>query len=262
MLLTWDNPADRLYQHGTDRGVLYIPGKNPVPWNGIIGVEEDSNTSSSIYYIDGKIYLADVDPGDFTGSLSAYFWPDEFSACIGIPEAADGFYVDNQKPKRFGLSYRSLIGSGTAGDMFGYQIHLIYNAVAQIRQRTRRSINSSSDPSEFQFDITATPVAIPNHRPSSHYIIDTRHLTEATMASLENLLYGEGVTPGVLPDPTDLYDLLNFGSSITFVDHGDGTWTATGAYANVHLLDANTFEILNVSGSDTGGGTYLLHDTP
>jgi hypothetical protein len=262
-MLTWDDPNERYFQHGVDRGVLYPSVGDAVVWNGVKGIDESGGGSSTVYYIDGRIYLADVDPGDFEGKLSAYFWPDEFSVCLGIPETTPGFYVDNQKPKRFGLSYRSLIGSGLDGDMFGYQIHLLYNAIASIGGRSRKTLNNTPEPMEFNFDIMATPVKLPGFRPSAHYIIDTRNLDSETIQSLEDILYGDSLgSAGRLPTPTEIFDMLSFGSSITFVDHGDGTWTATGSSANVHMTGPDTWEILNVNGTDHGDGTFDLVDTP
>ncbi len=63
--LSWDDPDNRYFQHGIDRGVLYPSVGAGVVWNGITGFDEASDSSTSIYYIDGRIYLADVDPGDF-----------------------------------------------------------------------------------------------------------------------------------------------------------------------------------------------------
>lgn len=260
--LTWDNSDERYFQHGVDRGVLYPSVEAPVVWNGITGVDESSDSSQTIYYIDGRIYLADVEPGDFKGSLTAYFWPDAFSECLGIPDAGGGLFVDNQKPQRCGISYRSLIGSGTDGDMFGYQIHLVYNAVPTIGNRSRKTINSSPAPMEFQFDLVCTPVALPGFRPSAHYIIDTRHMSPENLATLEAILYGSEDSSPRLPEPLELYDLLNFGSSIIFTDHGDGTWTATGSSSNIYMTGDGTWEIINVNGTDNGDGTYELEDTP
>lgn len=265
--IAWSTgPEDRFFHHGVDRGVLYPSVGNAVAWNGILGVDEASDSKSSIYYIDGRIYMADVDPGDFSGSLMTYDWPEAFSACIGIPAAAEGLYVDNQKPKRFGLSYRSLIGSGTDGDMFGYQIHLVYQAMAQISTRNRKTINASPAPMEFQFDLVATPVTLPGFRPSAHFIIDTRNLTPEVVAQLEEILYGGSTANARLPEPVELYDLLNFGSAITFTTFVHPTlglcWTAEGAVGNVHMTSATTWEILNVNGTDHMDGTYTLEDTP
>lgn len=259
-MLEWGDPDDRYYHTGTDRGVLYLNNKTVV-WNGIIGVTEDSDSETSVLYRDGRIYYAGINPGDFKGSLNAYFFPDEFSEALGIPEAADGFYVDNQKPKSFSFSYRSLIGSGSRGDSFGYQIHLIYNATASIQSRVRRTVNNSPAPIEFGFDLVCKPVSMPGYRPSAHYIIDTRHLDSATISSLEDILYVETR----MPEPSELYDMLNFGSSIIFEkfvhpELGE-CWTATGAYGNVHMTSPTTWVIKNVNGTDNGDGTYILEDT-
>lgn len=266
MKLNWDDPNQRYYQTGVDRGVLYPKSGNPVPWNGLTGVDESGTTQSDILYRDGKIYLADVDPGDFEGSLSAYMWPDEFNVCMGFPEATDGLYVDNQKPKRFDLSYRSLIGSGTEGDMFGYQIHLLYNLMAQPGSRSRKTLTNTPAPMDFSFGLVATPVRLPGFRPSAHYILDTRHLDSTTLGQLEDLLYGTPTEAGRMPTPLELYDLMNFGSSITFTTFVHPTlglcWTARGANANVHMTSPTTWEILNVNGVDHGDGTYTLQDTP
>lgn len=238
-----------------------------IPWNGITGMDEAGNGSSAIYYIDGKVFLADVDATDFSGKLSAYSWPDAFSKALGFPEAADGLYVDNQKPKQFGFSYRSLIGSGLSGDQFGYQIHLVYKAMASFNGRSRKTINNSPGPMEFGFDLVCTPVALPGYRPSAHYIIDTRHLSKTTVDQLEGILYGDATHAPRMPTPTELYDLLNFGSAITFVKFTHPVlgecWTASGSFANVHYTgDGSTFEILNVNGTDLGNGQYQLSDTP
>lgn len=264
-LITWDKLPERLYHQGLDRGVLYAPNYIAVPFNGLTSVDEDSNSSSTIYYIDGQIYLADLDPGDFSGSMTAFAYPDYLSACLGIQEASLGLFVDNQKPSRFGMSYRTLIGSGDKGDMFGYQIHLLYNVMASIKPRSRKTINDNVSPLEFQFDLTATPIKMTGFRPAAHYILDTRHLTPAHLLAVEQILYGyqagDSIYPARLPDPDFLNDLLGFGSAITYVDNGDGTWTATGSALNVYYPDADTYAIHNTNGVDYGDGTYLLQDT-
>lgn len=265
-MLTWDPPDERYYEHGLDRGVLYIPGKDAVPWSGLTGFEEGSEGSSSLLYRDGVVYLADAEASDFTGKMDALFFPNEFAECIGIPEVTDGFYVDNQKPKRFSLSYRSLIGSGAVGDLFGYQIHLAYNCMATIAPRSRKTLGGDNESVMFSFNISCTPVKLPGYRPTAHYIIDTRHLSSGQISDIETLLYGDSDTPGRMPTPTELFDLLNFGDAITFTSFTHPVlglcWTASGSYANVHMTGPDTWEILNVNGVNHGDGTYTLSDTP
>lgn len=259
--ITWDDPNSRYYHTGVDRGVLYLPN-DAIPWNGITGATENGGGAASVLYRDGVIYFADVEASDFSGNVTAFFWPDKFSKCLGMPEIAPGFSIDNQRPTPFGLSYRSLIGSGTEGDMFGYQIHLIYNAVASIGSRQRKTLTDTPEIMEFSFDIVCTPIKVPGFRPAAHFIIDTRNLDPAALVTLEDLLYGDGEVAAHLPRPDELYDILNFGSAITFVDHGDGTWTATGSSQNLVDNGDGTISIFNVNGTDNGDGTYILEDTP
>jgi hypothetical protein len=262
-MLTWDSTTERYFQHGVDRGVLYPAGADPVVWNGLTGVDESGNGETSVSYIDGKIFLADSDATDYSGKLSAYFFPEEFATCIGMPQVADGLIIDNQKPKRFGLSYRSLIGSGETGDMFGYQIHLIYNAMASMGATQRKTINNSPAPLEFAFDLVATPVKLPGFRPTAHYIIDTRRLDPETIAELESILYGstDGLVAGRLPAPLELFDMLSFGNEIQITVKADGTYTIKGARTNVFLTgDFTTYQVNNVNAVDNGDGTYDISD--
>lgn len=262
-MLTWDKIDERFFQTGTDRGVLYPTSGDPVVWNGITGVEESGNGSTSISYIDGKIFLADSDATDYSGKLTAFFFPDEFAVCVGMPQVADGLILDNQKPKRFSLSYRSLIGSGTAGDMFGYQIHLLYNVMASVNPISRKTVNNTPAPDEFSFDLVATPVKLPGYRPTAHYIIDTRRLDPETIAELESILYGskDGLTPGRLPQPIELFDMLSFGPSLAVTSYlADGTYNVKGARSNVYMTGTDTYQIDNINAVDNGDGTYTISD--
>jgi len=255
-MLTWDPPDERYYEHGLDRGVLFIPGKDPIPWNGLTGFEEGSAGTSSMLYRDGVVYLADAEASDFSGKMDALFYPDAFHECIGLPEATDGLYVDNQKPKRFGLSYRSLIGSGATDDLFGYQIHIVYNCMATIAPRSRQTLGKDTQPVMFSFDIVCTPVKLPGYRPTAHYIIDTRAMSPSRVTDLEELLYG----PGDLPTPEELFDLMHFGDAITVTLHEDGYYTVEGASENVYSTGPYSFQMDNINGADLGGGYYSLSD--
>lgn len=259
--MMWDKRGDRYFMHGIDRGVVYIPGKPALPWNGLSNVEEASNSGASVHYRDGRIFLTAAEAGDYSGKVSALFFPDELSECLGIVESAPGFYIDNQKPRAFGFAYRSLIGSGLTGDMFGYQIHLVYNVIASIGTRQHKTLTDQVQLDEFAFDLVATPIHVKGFRPSAHYIIDTRNMDPAAVQTLEQTLYGNGQTPGSLPTAQELYDFLTFNSGITFVDNGDGTWTALGSSSNITVED-DIWTISNVNGTDHGDGTFTLVDTP
>lgn len=227
-MFDWSNPEQRLYHHGLDRGVLYRPEADAVPWVGLVSFDETTEGGTTeLYYRDGEIFTTTVDPGDFRGQLSALMYPDEFGECIGIPESAPGLYVDNQPAKRFSLSYRTLVGSGAHGDLFGYQIHLVYNCLATIGVRNRRTVNNITTPMEFSFDVVCTPVKLTGYRPTAHYVIDTRGMDTQMIANLEYILYGvsteeAGITEPItepilvqsaarLPTPQELYDFMMAG---------------------------------------------------
>lgn len=258
-MITWDAPTERYFQHGVDRGAIYIGAAAPVPWNGLTGLDEMGGGSSEMIYRDGKIIMADVDASDFAASISAYFFPDELSVCLGIPEATENLYVDNQKPKRFGLTYRSLIGSGSAGDMFGYQIHLVYNCLASIGHRARKTLTDTPEPMEFTFDVVCTPVKLAGFRPTAHYILDTRGMNAGQLLDLENLLYGVGVTAGRLPLPTELYDLMNFGIIMKVHNNGDHTIKISGANQYFTLQPDGSYVVTNMNATDIGN-EYTISD--
>lgn len=261
--IDWDANHDRYFHQGVDRGVLYPRNGNPVAWPGITGVDEASDSSASVLYRDGVIYYSSIDPGDYSGKLTTFWYPDEFAECAGIPEVADGLFVDNQRPKPFNLSYRSLIGSGLTGDMFGYQIHLIYNATAQLGTRTRKTKTSDgTDIDELSFDLVCTPIQLQGYRPSAHYIIDTRNLDADRLETLENILYGNGVEAGQLPDPDILFDIMNFGDAITISQIDTHEYMIEGSYRNIQSLGGGEWQIKNINGVVEDDGTYTLQDTP
>lgn len=266
-IINWDPDHDRYFHQGVDRGVLYPKNANPVAWLGITGVEEGADSSPSVLYRDGVIYYSSVDPGDFTGKLTTFWYPDEFAECAGIPEATPGFFVDNQRPKQFSLSYRSLIGSGQTGDMFGYQIHLIYNATAQIGAHSRTTISEDgTEIDELSFDLVCTPIQLPGWRPSAHYIIDTRNLSAETVEQLEAILYGNGLEYGRLPSPEELHDIMRFGDRFEIIDRGAGIFTIRGAAKNFEELEPGIFRIRGanavVNGNGYGLDSITITDTP
>lgn len=265
-MLTWDPPNERYFHQGLDRGAIYIGDDPPVAWNGLTDVTEGGSSNTEIMYRDGKIILADIDASDFQASVSAFFFPDEFSICIGIPEAAENLYVDNQKPKRFNLSYRTLVGNGSSGDLFGYQIHLVYNCLASIGTRARKTLSDSPEMMPFNFDLVCTPVKLPGFRPSAHYIIDTRGMQSGQLKELEDLLYGTVSTPGHFPTITELFELMNFGVIMRVYDNGDGTYKITGAgqYFDDHgdgsysVSNMNAVVVGNEYEISDGGNTVIV----
>lgn len=253
--LEWNRPQDQVFEAGLDRGVIYVEDGPAVAWNGLTSVDDDGDSDTREFFIDGIQYLSVVNARNWKGKLSAYTYPEEFSELIGIDAIGDGFYADSQMPGRFDLSYRTLVGSGAEGTQH-YKIHLIYKVMAALSGFTNETLtNDAVDPIEFEFDLSATPIVIPNKRPSAHLIIDTRKVDPADVATLEGILYGTSSTNPSMPTIEQLLDILQYSDGVVVVYNGDGTWTATGSASDVFLTDdKGHFQINNVN------ATYLSED--
>ena len=220
--LEWDKTGERLYETGTDRGVLYVSSNGTYPtgvaWNGLTGVDENpSGAEANAQYADNIKYLELRSAEDFGATVTAYTYPDEFEECDGSAEPATGMYIGQQKRKMFGMSYRTKIGNDTDGDDHGYYIHLIYGATASPSQRSYKTVNDSPEPIEFSWEVTTTPVNITGYKPVAHIRINSTKADPEKLAVLESVLYGanaEGNAEGrtaSLPLPDAVKTILTTG---------------------------------------------------
>lgn len=220
--LEWDKTGERLYETGTDRGVLYVASNGTYPtgvaWNGLTGVDENpSGAEANAQYADNIKYLELRSAEDFGATVTAYTYPDEFEQCDGSAEPTEGMYIGQQARKMFGMSYRTKIGNDVDGDEHGYYIHLIYGATASPSQRSYKTVNDSPEPIEFSWEVTTTPVNITGYKPVAHIRINSTKADPEKLAVLESVLYGanaEGNTEGrtaSLPLPDAVKTILTTG---------------------------------------------------
>lgn len=252
-VLTWDNPGERTYQAGIDRGVLYLPTK-AVVWNGLISVEETFNRELKSFYLEGVKYLTYQTAGEFEGNLKAFTYPNEFEEMDGVYTKKSGLFVHDQQPKSFGLSYRTKLGNDLAGLDLGYRIHILYNLQAVPDSLAYTTISDNTEPTTFSWTLTSTPVLRGwGYRGTAHLSLKSTDLPPDTLVWLEDILYGTASTAPRLPTFTEL--IINVELPPTITDNGDGTWTASSADDDVSLIDSTTFQ---VSGADV---VYLAPDT-
>ena len=220
--IEWDKTGERLYETGTDRGVLYVAEGTTYPagvaWNGLTGVDESpSGAEANAQYADNIKYLELRSAEEFGATITAYTYPDEFEQCDGSAEPVEGMYIGQQARKRFGLSYRTLIGNDVDGNEHGYLLHLIYGATASPSQRSYTTVNDSPEPIEFSWEITTTPVNISGYKPVAHIRINSTKADPEKLAVLESVLYGtnaEGGSEGrtaSLPLPDAVKTILTTG---------------------------------------------------
>ena len=214
--LVWDKTGDRLYETGVKNGVLYIPTagvySKGVAWNGLTAVTESpSGAEATALYADDTKYLSLMSAEEFGATIEAYTYPDEFAACDGSAELADGVTIGQQKRSIFGLCYKTTIGNDTEGNDHGYKLHIIYGAQAKPSERAYATINDSPEAITFSWEITTTPVNVTGAKPTASLVIDSTKADPSKLAALEDILYGKDGEPGNearLPLPDEIKTLM------------------------------------------------------
>ena len=214
--LGWDKTGDRLYETGLKNGVLYIPTagvySKGVAWNGLTAVTESpSGAEATALYADDTKYLSLMSAEEFGATIEAYTYPDEFAACDGSAELADGVMIGQQKRSTFGLCYKTTIGNDTEGNEHGYKLHIIYGALAKPSERAYATINDSPEAITFSWEITTTPVNVTGAKPTASLVIDSTKADPSKLAALEDILYGKDGEPGNeprLPLPDEIKSLM------------------------------------------------------
>lgn len=214
--LVWDKTGDRLYETGVKNGVLYIPTSGVyskgVAWNGLTAVTESpSGAEATALYADDTKYLSLMSAEEFGATIEAYTYPDEFAACDGSAELADGVMIGQQKRSTFGLCYKTTIGNDTDGNEHGYKLHIIYGALAKPSERAYATINDSPEAITFSWEITTTPVNVTGAKPTASLVIDSTKADPTKLAALEDILYGKDGEPGNeprLPLPDEIKTMM------------------------------------------------------
>lgn len=207
--IEWDQIGDRRYEYGVDRGVLYSPGFYGVPWNGLTSVvAAPTSADPTPKYIDGVKYYNRPGGLEFAGSISAFTYPDLLDPHMGLEGFGNGLHLDEQKPKPFGLCYRTMQGNDLNQDDYGYKLHLVYNVLIPAHGSTHNTQTNTVDLADFNWGFTTTPLAVNGHRHSSHVMVDSLTTNKLLLETLENRLYGKEGKNSYLPTPNELIDLF------------------------------------------------------
>lgn len=235
--IEWDKTGERRYETGVDRGVLYPEKataaaditagkayKGGVAWNGLTSVTESpSGAEANDIYADNIKYATLRSAETLGGTIEAYMYPDEFSACNGeaTPTGLNGVYVGQQTRKPFGFCYRSDVGDDSESSIdteTNYKLHLWWNCTASPSERQYQTINESPDAMTMSWEISTTPVTMSTTgmKPTASMTIDTSKLeggvTNAKFVALLEVLYGTNdgstITPGYLPTPDKVIELM------------------------------------------------------
>lgn len=232
--LRWDQTADRRFVAGVDRGVFYPLNEPGEVWNGLTSVQESSSDADErVRYLDGVRTRTRRRPGEFEGTIEAWTYPESFYEKSISP----------RNPKPFGMSYRVKTESS-------YRIHILYNVLLKPSQ----ALHEQGEATSFSWDFTTRPIAIPNSRPTAHLVVDAQLSYPEAVQAFENTIYGSEVDEAQLPSSTDLFNIFEENALFRVIDHGDGTWTATGPDDVITMLDPTTFQI------DYSSAVYINED--
>lgn len=200
MKLVWDKTGEHFYETGVKNGVLYpmsASGTYPkgVAWNGLTAITESpSGAEATALYADDIKYLNLMSNEEFGATVEAYTYPDEFAECDGSASLTEGVYIGQQARKTFGLCYRTTLGNDSKGNDYGYKLHIIYGAMASPSEKAYSTINDSPDAITFSWELSTTPVAVANFKPTASLTIDSTKVDPQKLASLEEILYGKDGT--------------------------------------------------------------------
>lgn len=223
MKLVWDKTGEHFYETGVKNGVLYpmsASGTYPkgVAWNGLTAITESpSGAEATALYADDIKYLNLMSNEEFGATVEAYTYPDEFAECDGSASLTEGVYISQQARKTFGLCYRTTLGNDAKGNDYGYKLHIIYGAMASPSEKAYSTINDSPDAITFSWELSTTPVAVANFKPTASLTIDSTKVDAAKLTALEEILYGKdgtgedhttGAVDPRLPLPNEIATLM------------------------------------------------------
>ncbi len=199
--LVWDKTGERFYETGVSKGVLYVADKAApggfapgVAWNGLTSVTESpTGAEPTALYADNIKYLNLMSIEEFEATIEAYTYPDEFAACDGSAEIAQGALIGQQKRVEFAMCYQTKVGNDQDPDL-GYKLHIIYGALASPSERAYETVNDSPDAIAFSWDITTTPVEVTGYKPTALVTIDSTKADAAKLQTVLDALYGTNGT--------------------------------------------------------------------
>jgi hypothetical protein len=171
--------------------------------------QQQSGGEAKPRYRDGMKIGNRTSPEQFEATIEAFTYPLEFERCDGTYRTDNGLRITQQRRKPFGMSYRSQIGNDINGLSHGYKLHILYNLKAQPSDRGYQTLTDSSEPTTFSWDVTSRAVQILGHRPTAHFIIDSRDVPAALLQQLEDILYGTEITEPALISPGALLFLFD-----------------------------------------------------
>lgn len=257
--IEWGKVGDRKFEAGISRGVMYPPNESAVPWNGLTDITENLGDGGlQPLFLEGIRIMDRQLRSDYSAKIKAFTYPDILNELTGLRTFGSGLQVDGQRAKRFGLSYRTGVGSDSDVSVSGSKIHLVYNVLARPSTRGSSTIDSNVAPSEFEWDISTKPVQLVGFQPSAHFVVDTTSADPAAVLAFERLIYGSDISDPQMPGPLDLLSIFADGPTVTAVN-SDGSFDISGQPQFFNITgDGTEFEVRNMKTTSSDEDEYTI----
>ena len=217
--LVWDQVTKKIYETGTDHGVIFPQNAdgtyaNGVAWNGLTGfTESPSGAEKTDLWADNIKYVSLRSAEDYGGTIEAYTYPDEFKPCIGEAEVSEGVNFGQQKRQAFGFACRTVVGNDVQMNDYGYKLHICYGCTVSPSERSYQTINDSPEAITFSYEFSTTPVPITvkghtNMKPVASIVIDSTKADATKLATLEAKLFGSDQEDATLPTPDEIITMF------------------------------------------------------
>lgn len=226
--LVWDKTGERLYETGVKNCALYVYDsstkayKEGVAWNGITAITESpSGAEPNPLYADDIKYLNLISNEDYSCSIEAYMYPDEFAECngekivmsgIGSSAVDTGIRISQQARSMFAIVYRTTVGNDVLNNEYGYKLHIVYNCLAAVSERAYTTINDSPDAMTLSWEVSTTPEQVVGYRPIAHMEIDSTAANQEYLTNLEGYLFGSETKQAKLLMPAQVIACLTDGT--------------------------------------------------
>lgn len=209
--IAWNQPGNKEFEAGLDRGVLYPSSGPGVPWNGLISIDQTPvGGTTTPLWIDGLPVYYERSFEMFAGTIQAYTYPDEFTLLNGTASDFSGLYFEQQSRSSFGLSYRTKVGNDVRGLSHNYNIHLVYNAEVNPQSANYGSLQDTSTAVNFSWGFVTTPLKVAGKLHTAKIRINRNDSDPARFEYLESILYGNaGITNPRLPTIDELVNLFS-----------------------------------------------------
>lgn len=226
--LVWDKTGERLYETGVKNCALYVYDsstkayKEGVAWNGITAITESpSGAEPNPLYADDIKYLNLISNEDYSCSIEAYMYPDEFAECngekivmsgVGSSAVDTGIRISQQARSMFAIVYRTTVGNDVLNNEYGYKLHIVYNCLASVCERAYTTVNDSPEAMTFSWEVSTTPEQVSGYRPIAHIEIDSNAAKKEYLSDLEDYLFGSETKQPKLLMPAQVITCLADGT--------------------------------------------------